>query len=85
MAKITYIEHDGTEHTVEVKPGLSVMEGAVKNRIPGIDAALCEGRIRRFGNVPCQRGVQTELPETMHESMQSPLRCPRARTKASRA
>ena len=38
MAKITYIEHDGTEHTVEVKPGLSVMEGAVRNNVPGIDA-----------------------------------------------
>ena len=38
MAKITYVEHDGTEHTVDVKPGLSVMEGAVKNNIPGIDA-----------------------------------------------
>ena len=38
MAKITYIEHDGTEHTVDVKTGLSVMEGAVKNNIPGIDA-----------------------------------------------
>ena len=38
MAKITYIEHDGTEHVVEVKPGLSVMEGAVRNNIPGIDA-----------------------------------------------
>ena len=38
MAKITYIEHDGTEHVVEVKTGLSVMEGAVKHNIPGIDA-----------------------------------------------
>ena len=38
MAKITYIEHDGTEHVVDVKAGLSVMEGAVKNNIPGIDA-----------------------------------------------
>ena len=38
MAKITYIEHDGKTHTVEVKPGLSVMEGAIKNRVPGIDA-----------------------------------------------
>ena len=38
MAKITYIEFDGTSHTVEVRPGLSVMEGAVKNGIPGIDA-----------------------------------------------
>ncbi len=38
MPKITYIEHDGTEHVVEVAEGLSVMEGAVKNAIPGIDA-----------------------------------------------
>ena len=38
MAKITYIEHDGTEHVIDVKAGLSVMEGAVKNNVPGIDA-----------------------------------------------
>jgi len=38
MAKITYIEFDDTAHTVEVKNGLSVMEGAVKNNVPGIDA-----------------------------------------------
>ena len=38
MAKITYIEFDGTVHTVEVKTGLSVMEGAGKNNVPGIDA-----------------------------------------------
>jgi len=38
MAKITYIEHSGKEHTIEVKTGQSVMEGAVKHNIPGIDA-----------------------------------------------
>jgi 2Fe-2S ferredoxin len=38
MPKITYIEFNGTEHTVEVASGLSVMEGAVNNNIPGIDA-----------------------------------------------
>ena len=38
MAKITYIEFSGKEHVVEVKTGMSVMEGAVKNLIPGIDA-----------------------------------------------
>jgi len=38
MAKITYIQFDGSEHVQDVKPGLSVMEGAVKNNIPGIDA-----------------------------------------------
>jgi 2Fe-2S ferredoxin len=38
MPKITYIEHNGSEHVIDVKNGLSVMEGAVKNNIPGIDA-----------------------------------------------
>ncbi len=38
MAKITYIEFGGTEHVVDVENGSSVMEGAVKNGIPGIDA-----------------------------------------------
>ena len=38
MAKITYIEHNGKSHVVEVPKELSVMEGAVQNNIPGIDA-----------------------------------------------
>ena len=38
MAKITYIEHTGKLHTIEVENGLTVMEGAVQNNIPGIDA-----------------------------------------------
>jgi 2Fe-2S ferredoxin len=38
MAKITYIDFGGTARTIEVKNGLSVMEGAVKNNVPGIDA-----------------------------------------------
>ncbi|WP_435169435.1 2Fe-2S iron-sulfur cluster-binding protein [Falsirhodobacter sp. 1013] len=38
MAKITYIEHDGTEHVVDVKPGLTVMEGARDNGVRGIEA-----------------------------------------------
>lgn len=38
MAKITYIEHNGTEHVVDVPTGLTVMEGARDNNIPGIEA-----------------------------------------------
>ncbi|MEP1839149.1 MULTISPECIES: 2Fe-2S iron-sulfur cluster-binding protein [Alphaproteobacteria] len=38
MAKITYVEHNGTEHVVEVASGLTVMEGARDNNIPGIEA-----------------------------------------------
>ena len=38
MPKVTYIEHNGTEHQVEVPVGLSLMRGAVNNAVPGIDA-----------------------------------------------
>jgi len=38
MAKVTYIEHSGQKHEIEVANGLTVMEGAVQNDIPGIDA-----------------------------------------------
>jgi len=38
MPKITYIEHNGKSHVVEVSNGLSVMEGAVQNNVPGINA-----------------------------------------------
>jgi 2Fe-2S ferredoxin len=38
MPKITYIDHSGKERIVEVPVGWTVMEGAVKNRVPGIDA-----------------------------------------------
>tara|TARA_B100000029_G_scaffold505682_1_gene586775 strand:+ start:111 stop:431 length:321 start_codon:yes stop_codon:yes gene_type:complete len=38
MPKITYIEHNGKSHTLEVANGLTVMEGALQNNIPGIDA-----------------------------------------------
>lgn len=38
MPKVTYIEHNGRAHTVEVPLGTSVMKGAVDNAVPGIDA-----------------------------------------------
>ena len=38
MAKITYIEHTNKKHIVEVSNNMSVMEGALQNNIPGIDA-----------------------------------------------
>ena len=38
MAKITYIDNDGNSKSIEVDNGLTVMEGAIQNDIPGIDA-----------------------------------------------
>ena len=37
MIKVTYIEFNGTERTVEVEEGMSLMEAAVSNLVPGID------------------------------------------------
>jgi len=42
MAFVTYVEHDGTHHKVEVPNGDSVMQGAVNNMIAGI-VAECGG------------------------------------------
>ncbi len=38
MARITYITFDGTTYEVDAAPGSTVMENAVRNDIPGIDA-----------------------------------------------
>ena len=38
MPRVTYVEHDGAVHDVDVAVGLTVMEGAYKNGITGIEA-----------------------------------------------
>ena len=38
MPKITFIEHNGAEHIVEAENGMTLMESAVRNMVPGIDA-----------------------------------------------
>jgi ferredoxin, 2Fe-2S len=37
MPKITYVEANGTEHVVDLSPGISLMQGAINNLIPGIE------------------------------------------------
>ena len=37
MAKVTYIEFSGKQHTIDLPVGTSVMRGAVDNGVPGID------------------------------------------------
>src|SRR5437588_11195378 len=38
MPKITYIDKDGSSRTVEGEGGSTVMETAIKNAVPGIEA-----------------------------------------------
>ncbi|MFK7902358.1 MAG: 2Fe-2S iron-sulfur cluster-binding protein [Nitratireductor sp.] len=38
MAKITYKTHDGNSHEIDAPIGSTVMEAAIKNSVPGIEA-----------------------------------------------
>lgn len=38
MPQITFVAPDGTAYEVDARPGQSVMESAVQNGVPGIDA-----------------------------------------------
>ena len=71
MAKITYIEFDGSAHTVEVAPGLSVMEGAVQNLVPGIDAECGGGCACATCQVYIDSEWQDHFPEA--ESMEQEM------------
>ena len=71
MAKITYIEHDGTQHVVEVAEGLTVMEGARDNNIPGIEADCGGACACSTCHVYIDAGWVEKLPakEAMEEDM----------------
>ncbi len=81
MAKVTYIEHDGSEHVIDVKNGLTVMEGAVKNNVPGIDAdcggacacATChvyvgEGWLEKTGSKSAMEESMLDFAEGVQEN-----------------
>ena len=38
MAKISFVDHTGETRTIEVENGATVMEAAIRNAIPGIEA-----------------------------------------------
>ena len=63
MAKITYVEHSGEEHEIEVSNGLSVMEGAVQNDISGIDADCGGGMACATCHVYVKEDWFNKLPE----------------------
>tara|TARA_B100000579_G_C22033843_1_gene489470 strand:- start:143 stop:463 length:321 start_codon:yes stop_codon:yes gene_type:complete len=86
MAKIKYIEHNGKQHEIEVSNGLSVMEGAVQNDIPGIDAdcgggmacATCHVYVKEdwFNKLPKKaEGEDDMLDQAYEPSFNSRLSC----------
>ena len=38
MAKITFVDHNGESRSIDVENGATVMEAAIRNSIPGIEA-----------------------------------------------
>ena len=86
MPKITYIEHSGKKHTIDVANGLSIMEGAVQNNIPGIDAdcggamacATCHVYVKEewFNNLPQkEQGEEDMLDMAFEPKKNSRLSC----------
>ena len=81
MAKITYITNDNKNHTIEVQNGLTVMEGAVQNDIPGIDAdcgggmacATCHVYVKEdwFNKLPKKEDGEEDMLDMAFEPKQN--------------
>ena len=77
MPKITYIEHNGKSHDIDVANGLTVMEGAVQNNIPGIDAdcggscacATCHVYVKEewFDKIPKTESAEEDMLDMAFE------------------
>ena len=63
MTKITYIEQNGNLKTIEVQNGLTVMEGAIQNNIPGIDADCGGGMACATCHVYVEDSWLNKIPE----------------------
>ena len=77
MPKITYNDNQGNSKTIEVENGLSVMEGAIQNDIPGIDAdcggsmacATCHVYVEEkwFDKLPKTEDAETDMIDMAYE------------------
>ena len=77
MSKVTYIESNGKSHTIDVQNGLTVMEGAIQNNIPGIDAdcggsmacATCHVYVKEewFNKIPKKDDGEEDMLDMAYE------------------
>ena len=77
MAKITYVEFGGKERVVDVANGLTVMEGARDNNIPGIEAdcggacacSTCHVYVDPawVGKIPAKEGMEEDMLDFAYE------------------
>ena len=77
MPKITYIEDNGKSHQIDVANGLTVMEGAIQNNIPGIDSdcggsmacATCHVYVKEdwFNRLPKKENGEEDMIDMAYE------------------
>ena len=77
MPKITYIDQKGVSKTIDVENGLTIMEGAVQNNIPGIDAdcggsmacATCHVYVEDswFSKLPKAEDAENDMIDMAHK------------------
>ena len=77
MVKIIYKNNQGNSKTLEVEKGLSVMEGAIQNDIPGIDAdcggamacATCHVYVEEnwFNKIPKAEDAEVDMIDMAYE------------------
>ena len=77
MAKITYKDSQGNSKNADVEKGLSVMEGAIQNDIPGIDAdcggamacATCHVYVEEnwFNKLPKTEDAEVDMIDMAYE------------------
>jgi 2Fe-2S ferredoxin len=85
MVKITFFEHNGKEHVVDVSPGMSLMQSAVRNNVPGIDAecgGACSCATCHVYIDPAWSAATGE-PETIERSMMEFSSRPEANSRLS--
>ena len=77
MTKITYKDFQGNSKTLDIDNGLSVMEGAIQNEIPGIDAdcggamacATCHVYVKDewFNKIPKAEDAEVDMIDMAYE------------------
>tara|TARA_B100001121_G_C18440413_1_gene503478 strand:- start:214 stop:534 length:321 start_codon:yes stop_codon:yes gene_type:complete len=77
MPKITFKDHQGNSKSIDVDNGLSVMEAAIQNEIPGIDAdcggamacATCHVYVNNewLGKIPKPEEAEIDMIDMAYE------------------
>ena len=70
MVKVTFLDPAGTPHVVDGQPGFSLMEAAIWNDVPGIEA-ICGGTCNcATCHVYIDKPWRSQLPEQTPQELQ---------------